>query len=88
MKRGVDSVNTARGQIIDEAALAIELEEGHVAAVGLDVFEHEPEVHPCLIKYERALLVPHMGLKKRWPTWRRWQWRTYDAASVVKNFLQ
>ncbi|KAI0424342.1 D-isomer specific 2-hydroxyacid dehydrogenase [Xylaria sp. FL1042] len=60
-KTGVVIVNTARGAIIDENALAEALESGHVAAVGLDVFEHEPKVHPGLIKNERAFLLPHVG---------------------------
>ncbi|KAI1274840.1 D-isomer specific 2-hydroxyacid dehydrogenase [Xylaria sp. FL0933] len=60
-KAGVVIVNTARGAIIDEAALAEALDSGHVSAVGLDVFEHEPEVHPGLMKNERAFLLPHVG---------------------------
>ncbi|KAI0814098.1 D-isomer specific 2-hydroxyacid dehydrogenase [Xylaria sp. FL0064] len=60
-KPGVVIVNTARGAIIDEAALAEALDSGHVSAVGLDVFEHEPEVHPGLMKNERAFLLPHVG---------------------------
>ncbi|KAF2012941.1 2-hydroxyacid dehydrogenase [Aaosphaeria arxii CBS 175.79] len=61
MKRGVVIVNTARGAIIDEAALVEALDEGHVGAVGLDVYEKEPEVHERLVRNERALLVPHLG---------------------------
>lgn len=60
-KRGVVVVNTARGALIDEAALAAALEEGHVAAVGLDVFENEPEIHEGLLRSERAFMVPHLG---------------------------
>ncbi|KAK7959628.1 uncharacterized protein PG986_004482 [Apiospora aurea] len=60
-KPGVVLVNTARGAIVDEAALAAFLDRGHVAAVGLDVYEHEPQVHPALRRHPRALLVPHMG---------------------------
>ena len=61
MKPGVVIVNTARGQIIDEAQMAAALERGHIAAVGLDVYENEPEVHPGLMANERALLIPHLG---------------------------
>ncbi|KAM0714479.1 hypothetical protein Q7P37_010266 [Cladosporium fusiforme] len=61
MKPGVVIVNTARGAIIDEAAMAESLDEGHIAAVGLDVYEEEPKVHPRLIANPRALLVPHLG---------------------------
>jgi lactate dehydrogenase-like 2-hydroxyacid dehydrogenase len=61
MKPGVVIVNTARGAIIDEAAMAAALDEGHIAAVGLDVYENEPKIHERLMKNERALLVPHLG---------------------------
>lgn len=61
MKPGVVIVNTARGAIIDEAAMAAALDDGHIAAVGLDVYENEPEVHQGLVNNERALLVPHLG---------------------------
>jgi glyoxylate reductase len=61
MKDGVVIVNTARGAIIDETAMADALESGKVGAVGLDVYEREPEVNPKLMRQERALLVPHLG---------------------------
>ncbi|KAL4951219.1 D-isomer specific 2-hydroxyacid dehydrogenase [Aspergillus filifer] len=61
MKAGVVIVNTARGAIIDEAALADALESGHVGAVGLDVYEKEPEIHEKLLRQERAIMVPHVG---------------------------
>ncbi|KAI1296000.1 D-isomer specific 2-hydroxyacid dehydrogenase [Xylaria venustula] len=60
-KPGVVVVNTARGAIIDEAALVEALDSSHVSAVGLDVFEHEPKIHPGLIKNERAFILPHIG---------------------------
>jgi glyoxylate reductase len=61
MKPGVVIINTARGAIIDEAALAQALQSGHVAAVGLDVYENEPVVHKDLLNNDRALLLPHLG---------------------------
>ncbi|KAJ4314587.1 hypothetical protein N0V84_008811 [Fusarium piperis] len=61
MKSGVVIVNTARGAIIDEAAMAAGLEDGRIAAVGLDVYENEPEINERLIKSDRAILVPHLG---------------------------
>ena len=54
-------VNTARGEIIDENALARMLEAGELGGVGLDVFEHEPAVNPRLLKSKRSVLLPHMG---------------------------
>jgi glyoxylate reductase len=61
MKDGVVIVNTARGAIIDEAAMAEALDNGKIAAVGLDVYEREPVVDERLVKNERALLMPHLG---------------------------
>jgi lactate dehydrogenase-like 2-hydroxyacid dehydrogenase len=54
-------INTARGQVVDEAALARALKSGVIAGCGLDVFENEPTVHPDLLRCERAVLLPHMG---------------------------
>lgn len=61
MKRGIVVINTARGAVMDEAALVEALDAGIVASAGLDVFENEPEVHPGLLANERVMLVPHMG---------------------------
>ncbi|KAM4064423.1 d-isomer specific 2-hydroxyacid dehydrogenase, NAD binding domain-containing protein [Hirsutella rhossiliensis] len=61
MKDGVVIVNTARGPIIDEAALVSALESGKVRSVGLDVYEKEPEIHPGLLKHPGTMLLPHIG---------------------------
>jgi glyoxylate reductase len=61
MKPDAIIVNTARGEVIDENALARMLEAGELGGVGLDVFEHEPAVNPRLLKSKRSVLLPHMG---------------------------
>lgn len=61
MKDNVVIVNTARGPIIDEAALVDALKEGKVFSAGLDVFEEEPKIHPGLIENENVVLLPHVG---------------------------
>lgn len=54
-------VNTARGDLIDEAALAEAVRTRAVAGVGLDVYEHEPKVHPGLLGHPNVVLLPHLG---------------------------
>ena len=54
-------INTARGELIDEAALAQAVAQRRIAGVGLDVFEHEPKVHPGLLAQANVVLLPHLG---------------------------
>jgi lactate dehydrogenase-like 2-hydroxyacid dehydrogenase len=61
MKDGIVVINTARGPLIDEAALVEALENGKVWSAGLDVFEEEPKIHPGLLKSDKVVLLPHMG---------------------------
>lgn len=61
MKKDIVIVNTARGAVMDEAALVQALDDGKVWSCGLDVFEEEPKVHPGLIANKHVMLVPHMG---------------------------
>lgn len=61
MKASALLINTARGSVVDEAALVEALRDGVIAGAGLDVFEREPEVHPGLFGQERVVLAPHLG---------------------------
>ena len=61
MKRTAYIINTARGPVIDEAALAWALKQRIVAGAALDVYENEPEVHPDLLALENVMLIPHIA---------------------------
>ncbi len=61
MKPTAILINTARGSVVDEEALAQALDSGRIAAAGLDVYEREPQIHPQLLASERAVLLPHLG---------------------------
>jgi len=61
MKRSAYLINTARGPVVDEESLAWALQQHLIAGAALDVYEHEPAVHPDLLKLENVLLVPHLA---------------------------
>jgi len=65
MKPSSVLVNTARGPVVDEEALAAALEDGRLFAAGIDVYEREPEVHPRLLTAPRTVLLPHIGSASR-----------------------
>jgi glyoxylate reductase len=61
MKPSAVLVNVARGPIVDEQALVDALRAGEIAGAALDVYEHEPQVHPGLLELENVVLTPHLG---------------------------
>jgi glyoxylate reductase len=61
MKRSAYLINTSRGPVVDEEALAWALEHRLIAGAALDVYEREPVIHPALLPLENVLLVPHLG---------------------------
>ncbi|KAF8222879.1 2-hydroxyacid dehydrogenase [Tricholoma matsutake] len=65
LKPGAIIINTARGKVIDEEAMIKALEDGHLAAVGLDVFPNEPQVNPRLLEFPQVTLLPHMGTENQ-----------------------
>lgn len=80
MKRSALLVNTARGSIVDEQALAWALTEHVIAGAALDVYEHEPAVEAALLAMENVLLAPHLGSATR-------ETRTAMADLAVTNVL-
>jgi len=65
MKPSAFLINTARGEVVDEMALAVALRTGVIAGAGLDVFDGEPSVRPELLACDNAVLLPHLGSATR-----------------------
>jgi glyoxylate reductase len=80
MKRSAYLVNTARGPVVDEEALAWALKEHLIAGAALDVYEREPEVFAGLLDLENVVLAPHLGSATR-------ETRTAMADLAVSNVL-
>ncbi len=80
MKPGAYLVNTARGSVVDEAALVAALESGHLRGAALDVFEHEPAVHLALLQMEQVVLAPHIASATS-------ETRGLMAATAAQNIL-
>jgi glyoxylate reductase len=80
MKPTAYLINTARGEVLDERALARALEEKRIAGAGLDVFENEPEVFPALLQMSNVVLLPHIGSATR-------ETRTAMAMLAVENVI-
>jgi glyoxylate reductase len=83
MKPTAVLVNTARGTVVDEAALADALHDGRLFAAGLDVYEREPEVHPRLLSAPRTVLLPHIGSASRATRTRMATMATSAVATVL-----
>jgi glyoxylate reductase len=80
MKRSAVLVNTSRGSVVDEEALAWALKERLIAAAALDVYEHEPKVRDELLAMDNVVLAPHLGSATR-------ETRTAMARLAVDNVL-
>jgi glyoxylate reductase len=85
MKKGALLVNTARGPVVDEAALADSLAAGHLGGAGLDVYEEEPRVHPALLGRSDVVLLPHLGSATLATRRRMASMAIGDAARVLRG---
>ncbi len=80
MKPEAYLINTARGAVVDEAALVAALEAGRLRGAALDVFEDEPRIHPALLQMEQVVLTPHIGSATR-------ETRARMATTAAANIL-
>ena len=80
MKRSAYLINTARGAHVDEEALVKALREGEIAGAAMDVYEHEPQIHPELLTLDNVVLSPHTGTGT-------WEGRIAMCENVCDNIL-
>ena len=80
MKKSAYLINTARGAHVDEEALVKALKEGEIAGVAMDVYEHEPQIHPELLTLDNVVLSPHTGTGT-------WEGRIAMCENVCDNIL-
>ncbi len=80
MKESAILINSARGDLVDEAALAHALKENQILAAGLDVYENEPKILPALLELDNVVLAPHAGTKTM-------QTRDEMGMEVIQNIL-
>jgi glyoxylate reductase len=81
MKPTAYLINTARGPLINEEALAVALKENWIAGAALDVFENEPQISPYLVELKNVILTPHIGSATR-------EARIQMADMVAQNILE
>ncbi|MFQ5986289.1 MAG: 2-hydroxyacid dehydrogenase [Thermoplasmata archaeon] len=80
MRKGAFLINTSRGPVVDEEALVVALREGRPAGAALDVYEHEPSVHPELLGMRNVVLTPHTASAT-------WETRSEMAVVAARNLL-
>lgn len=85
MKRGIVIVNTARGGVLDEAALVQAIDDGIVRSVGLDVYQQEPNIPPGLVSNPHVCLLPHMGTSALETKTQMEEWTISNVRSALET---